>query len=92
VKLSSFGSGIGRNPKIGKEVPIPARRVMLLKPSAILKQRIRTSRFPHRHSGDSARDDATFLRNHAVGFLKGPCSAICRHAPPTARPKSVQLG
>jgi integration host factor subunit alpha len=40
VKLSSFGSGIGRNPKIGKEVPIPARRVMLLKPSAILKQRI----------------------------------------------------
>ena len=24
VKLSSFGSGIGRNPKIGKEVPIPA--------------------------------------------------------------------
>src|ERR1700736_4053212 len=48
VKLSSFGSfvvrkkgqRIGRNPKTGKEVPIPPRRVMVFKPSAILKQRI----------------------------------------------------
>jgi integration host factor subunit alpha len=48
VKLSSFGSfvirkkgqRIGRNPKTGKEVPITPRRVMVFKPSAILKQRI----------------------------------------------------
>ena len=48
VKLSSFGSfvvrkkgqRIGRNPKTGNEVPIPPRRVMVFKPSAILKQRI----------------------------------------------------
>jgi integration host factor subunit alpha len=48
VKLSSFGSfvvrkkgqRIGRNPKTGKEVPIPPRRVMVFKPSTILKQRI----------------------------------------------------
>ena len=48
VKLSSFGSFVvrkkgqrmGRNPKTGKEVPIPARRVMVFKPSAVLKQRI----------------------------------------------------
>jgi integration host factor subunit alpha len=48
VKLSSFGSfvvrkkgrRIGRNPKTGKEVPIFPRRVMVFKPSAILKQRI----------------------------------------------------
>jgi integration host factor subunit alpha len=48
VKLSSFGSfvvrkkgrRIGRNPKTGEEVPIPARRVMVFKPSAILMQRI----------------------------------------------------
>ena len=48
VKLSSFGSFVvrkkgrrtGRNPKTGKEVPIPARRAMVFKPSAILKQRI----------------------------------------------------
>ena len=48
VKLSSFGSfvvrkkgqRIGRNPKTGKEVPISPRRVMVFKPSAILKQRI----------------------------------------------------
>src|SRR5438128_5714176 len=48
VKLSSFGSfvvrkkgqRIGRNPKTGKEVPISPRRVMVFKPSAVLKQRI----------------------------------------------------
>ena len=48
MKLSSFGSfvvrkkgqRIGRNPKTGKEVPISPRRVMVFKPSAILKQRI----------------------------------------------------
>jgi integration host factor subunit alpha len=48
VKLSFFGSFIlrekgqrlGRNPKTGKEVPISPRRVMVFKPSAILKQNI----------------------------------------------------
>lgn len=48
VKLSSFGSfvvrakgqRIGRNPKTGQEVPIEPRRVMVFKPSNILKQRI----------------------------------------------------
>jgi integration host factor subunit alpha len=48
VKLSSFGSfvvrkkrqRIGRNPKTGKEVSIAPRRVMVFKPSAILKQRL----------------------------------------------------
>jgi len=34
------GQRIGRNPKTGKEVPISPRRVMVFKPSAILKQRI----------------------------------------------------
>lgn len=48
VKLSSFGSfvvrdkgqRVGRNPKSGQEVPIPPRRVMVFKPSNILKNRI----------------------------------------------------
>lgn len=48
VKLSSFGSfvvrdkgqRIGRNPKTGIEVPIEPRRVMVFKPSNILKSRI----------------------------------------------------
>lgn len=48
VKLSSFGSfvirekgqRIGRNPKTGEEVPIEPRRVMVFKPSSILKNRI----------------------------------------------------
>ncbi|MFG1287093.1 integration host factor subunit alpha [Xanthobacter autotrophicus] len=48
VKLASFGSfvvrekgqRIGRNPKTGQEVPIAPRRVMVFKPSSILKSRI----------------------------------------------------
>lgn len=52
VKLSSFGSfgirekgeRIGRNPKTGEEVPITPRRVLVFRPSNIMKQRINTSR------------------------------------------------
>lgn len=48
VKLSSFGSfvvrdkgeRVGRNPKTGVEVPIAPRRVMVFKPSNVLKARI----------------------------------------------------
>lgn len=48
VKLSSFGSfvvrskaeRIGRNPKTGIEVPITERRVMVFRPSSVLKARI----------------------------------------------------
>jgi len=48
VKLSGFGSfvvrskgmRIGRNPKTGVEVPILPRRVMVFKPSNVLKARI----------------------------------------------------
>jgi len=48
VRLSSFGSFVvrearqrmGRNPKTGKQVKISARRVMVFKPSAVLKARI----------------------------------------------------
>jgi integration host factor subunit alpha len=48
VKLSSFGSFVvrtkgprtGRNPKTGVEVPITPRRVMVFKPSDILRERV----------------------------------------------------
>ncbi|CAH1661388.1 Integration host factor subunit alpha [Hyphomicrobiales bacterium] len=48
VKLSSFGSfvvrdkgeRVGRNPKTGIEVPIDPRRVMVFKPSNVLRARI----------------------------------------------------
>ena len=48
VKISSFGTfsvrdkaaRVGRNPKTGQEVPIEPRRVMVFKPSSILKHRI----------------------------------------------------
>lgn len=51
VKLSSFGSfgvrekkqRIGRNPKTGEEVPITPRRVLVFRPSAIMKNRIDSS-------------------------------------------------
>lgn len=48
IKLSSFGTfavrskneRIGRNPKTGQEVPITPRRVMVFRPSNILKDRV----------------------------------------------------
>jgi integration host factor subunit alpha len=48
VKLSSFGSfvvrhkneRVGRNPKTGEEVPITPRRVMVFKPSHVLKDAV----------------------------------------------------
>lgn len=56
VKLSSFGSfivrekgeRIGRNPKTGVEVPITPRRVLVFKPSNVMKARI---------NGDEAAGD-----------------------------------
>ena len=48
VKISSFGSfsirqksqRMGRNPKTGEEVPILPRKVIIFKPSHVLKNRI----------------------------------------------------
>ncbi len=48
VKVSSFGTfsvrskgqRIGRNPKTGKEVPILPRRVLVFRPSQILKDKV----------------------------------------------------
>ncbi len=51
VKISSFGSfvlrdkggRIGRNPKTGEEVPIEPRRVLVFRPSQVMKDRINRS-------------------------------------------------
>lgn len=48
VKISSFGSfqvrqkngRIGRNPKTGQEVPIDPRRVLVFRPSQVMKDNI----------------------------------------------------
>jgi len=48
VKLAGFGTfslrdkkeRMGRNPKTGKEVPITSRRVLVFKPSQILRERV----------------------------------------------------
>lgn len=50
VKISSFGTfavrekgaRMGRNPKTGEEVPIDPRRVLVFRPSHILKERVDT--------------------------------------------------
>lgn len=54
VKVSSFGSfsvrekgqRIGRNPKTGEEVPILPRKVLVFRPSQVLKNRINEIRKP----------------------------------------------
>ena len=54
VKLTSFGSfivrdkneRIGRNPKTGQEVPIAPRRVLVFKPSNVLKDKINNGALP----------------------------------------------
>jgi integration host factor subunit alpha len=51
VKISSFGSfsvrqkgqRVGRNPKTGEEVPILPRRVLVFRPSHVLKDRIKSA-------------------------------------------------
>jgi integration host factor subunit alpha len=62
VKISSFGSfsvrqkgqRIGRNPKTGEEVPILPRKVLVFRPSQVLKSRINE----RMHSGGSAGEPA----------------------------------
>jgi len=54
VKISSFGSfsvrqkgqRVGRNPKTGEEVPILPRKVLVFRPSQVLKNRINEYRRP----------------------------------------------
>ena len=54
VKISSFGSfsvrqkgqRIGRNPKTGEEVPILPRKVLVFRPSQVMKAHINTKRKP----------------------------------------------
>lgn len=54
VKISSFGSfsirqkgqRIGRNPKTGDEVPILPRKVLVFRPSQVMKSRINERRRP----------------------------------------------
>src|SRR5262245_35489585 len=89
VKLSSFGSfvvrkkgqRIGRNPKTGKEVPISPRRVMVLKPSAILKQRIKADSDAGKY-GNSRRRGAkrrwTRHRTHSGPSAKWRSSSTFR--------------
>ena len=67
VKLSSFGSfqvrqkgqRMGRNPKTGEEVPILPRRVLVFRPSHVLKKRI--------NDGDAAAPEPDLAPSFGVG-------------------------
>ena len=60
VKLSSFGSfgirekgeRLGRNPKTGEEVPITPRRVLVFRPSNIMKDRINAGLSQQRNAAE----------------------------------------
>ena len=62
VKISSFGSfsvrnkgqRVGRNPKTGEEVPILPRRVLVFRPSQVLKSRIGEPPAPGGSSGTNS--------------------------------------
>ena len=68
VKLSSFGlfvvrkkgQRMGRNPKTGEEAPISPRRVVVFKPSEVLKQRINAPR-SQGHLNESWKDSASLF-------------------------------
>ena len=56
VKLAGFGTfllrekreRVGRNPKTGVEVPITGRRVLVFKPSQVLRERVDSALSPKR--------------------------------------------
>jgi integration host factor subunit alpha len=64
VKISGFGTfsirqkgrRVGRNPKTGQEVPILPRRVLVFRPSQVLKARINGSE-PPAGAADASEDE-----------------------------------
>jgi integration host factor subunit alpha len=74
VKISSFGSfyvrekgqRIGRNPKTGEEVPILPRRVLVFRPSHVLKDRINGGSIDAASSDAASSDGASNGGNSAV--------------------------
>ena len=54
VKMAGFGTfslrdkkeRVGRNPKTGEEVPITSRRVLIFKPSQVLRERVDSALLP----------------------------------------------
>lgn len=65
VKISGFGTfsvrqkgrRIGRNPKTGTEVPILPRRVLVFRPSQILREEVTRGARKARQEGGETRDD-----------------------------------
>jgi integration host factor subunit alpha len=76
VKISSFGSfsvrqkgeRIGRNPKTGEEVLILPRKVLVFRPSQLLKARIRGEKIEHESSPDSSPESSPESPSSPAGF------------------------
>ena len=78
VKISSFGSfsvrqkgqRIGRNPKTGEEVPILPRRVLVFRPSQVLKSRVNQQRRPSAAWPRDSGARSWSLRRRATCFAR----------------------
>src|SRR3978361_2057700 len=79
VKISGFGTfsvrqkgrRVGRNPKTGEEVPILPRRVLVFRPSHVLKTRI--------NGGTAAdTDDDGCPHASARSLVRAPRERVCR--------------
>jgi len=76
IKISNFGSfsvrhkgaRMGRNPKTGEEATIPARRVVVFKPSQKLKHRVNHSEGPHTGRIELAAQE--LVDRHGVAALE----------------------
>ncbi len=76
VKIANFGSfsvrhkgaRMGRNPKTGEEASIPARRVVVFKPSQKLKHRVNHSEGPHTGRIELAAQE--LVDRHGVAALE----------------------
>ena len=76
VKFSSFGAftvrskrqRVGRNPKTGQSAVISSRRVLVFKPSTVLKQRISRARVDEASPTDGRRVDPPGLATVMTRF------------------------
>ena len=74
VKITNFGSfsvrhkwkRMGRNPKTGEEAQIPARRVVVFKPSQKLKHQINNQEGPHKGRIELAAQELVDLHGDAA--------------------------
>ncbi|MBX9925302.1 MAG: integration host factor subunit alpha [Hyphomicrobiaceae bacterium] len=96
VKLSSFGSfgirekgqRVGRNPKTGKEVPITPRRVLVFRPSNVMKERINAGAKKSKTDAAEAKSARKATKSSASEKEPGGKTAAVLAAKPAAAAKA----